>query len=83
MVRDATGKGQRLDMSTYVSNVDKFKVMTINEFSEWKKNEDTALQTNLSDEFLKENAVGYNTCIKTPSTVKKTLYNMPLETDKS
>jgi hypothetical protein len=49
--RDATGKGQRLDMSTYVSNVDKFKVMTINEFSEWKKNEDTALQTNLSDEF--------------------------------
>jgi hypothetical protein len=37
MVRDATGKGQRLDMSTYVSNVDKFKVMTINEFSEWKK----------------------------------------------
>jgi hypothetical protein len=38
-------------MSTYVSNVDKFKVMTINEFSEWKKNEDTALQTNLSDEF--------------------------------
>jgi hypothetical protein len=26
-------------MSTYVSNVDKFKVMTINEFSEWKKNE--------------------------------------------
>jgi hypothetical protein len=32
MVRDATGKGQRLDMSTYVSNVDKFKVMTINEF---------------------------------------------------
>jgi hypothetical protein len=37
-------------MST-VSNVDKFKVMTINEFSEWKKNEDTALQTNLSDEF--------------------------------
>jgi hypothetical protein len=38
MVRDATGKGQRLDMSTYVSNVDKFKVMTINE-SEWKKNE--------------------------------------------
>jgi hypothetical protein len=30
MVRDA-GKGQRLDMSTYVSNVDKFKVMTINE----------------------------------------------------
>jgi hypothetical protein len=36
MVRDATGKGQRLDMSTYVSN-DKFKVMTINEFSEWKK----------------------------------------------
>jgi hypothetical protein len=41
MVRDATGKGQRLDMSTYVSNVDKFKVMTINEFSEWKKNEDT------------------------------------------
>jgi hypothetical protein len=51
MVRDATGKGQRLDMSTYVSNVDKFKVMTINEFSEWKKNEDTALQTNLSDEF--------------------------------
>jgi hypothetical protein len=24
-------------MSTYVSNVDKFKVMTINEFSEWKK----------------------------------------------
>jgi hypothetical protein len=37
-------------MSTYVSNVDKFKVMT-NEFSEWKKNEDTALQTNLSDEF--------------------------------
>jgi hypothetical protein len=44
------GKGQRLDMSTYVSNVDKFKVMTINE-SEWKKNEDTALQTNLSDEF--------------------------------
>jgi hypothetical protein len=39
MVRDATGKGQRLDMSTYVSNVDKFKVMTINEFSEWKKND--------------------------------------------
>jgi hypothetical protein len=37
-------------MSTYVSNVDKFKVMTINEFSEWKK-KDTALQTNLSDEF--------------------------------
>jgi hypothetical protein len=65
MVRDATGKGQRLDMSTYVSNVDKFKVMTINEFSEWKKNEDTALQTNLSDEFLKENAVGYNTMRKT------------------
>jgi hypothetical protein len=32
MVRDATGKGQRLDMSTYVSNADKFKVMTINEF---------------------------------------------------
>jgi hypothetical protein len=51
VMRDATGKGQRLDMSTYVSNVDKFKVMTINEFSEWKKNEDTALQTNLSDEF--------------------------------
>jgi hypothetical protein len=42
-------------MSTYVSNVDKFKVMTINEFSEWKKNEDTALQTNLSEK------VGYNT----------------------
>jgi hypothetical protein len=39
--RDATGKGQRLDMSTYVSNVDKFKVMTI-EFSEWKKNEDSS-----------------------------------------
>jgi hypothetical protein len=49
MVRDATGKVR--DLSTYVSNVDKFKVMTINEFSEWKKNEDTALQTNLSDEF--------------------------------
>jgi hypothetical protein len=30
-----------------ISNVDKFKVMTINEFSEWKKR----LQTNLSDEF--------------------------------
>jgi hypothetical protein len=36
--------------STYVSNADKFKVMTLMN-SEWKKNEDTALQTNLSDEF--------------------------------
>jgi hypothetical protein len=60
-----------------ISNVDKFKVMTINEFSEWKKNEDTALQTNLSDEFLKENAVGLIPCVKHTSTVKKTLYNMP------
>jgi hypothetical protein len=31
--------------------------MTINEFSEWKKNEDTALQTNLSDEFLRTQLV--------------------------
>jgi hypothetical protein len=50
--------------------------------SEWKKNEDTALQTNLSDEFLKENAVGYNTMRKTYIDGKETLYNMP-ETDKS
>jgi hypothetical protein len=50
-------------MSTYVSNVDKFKVMTINEFSNGK-NEDSA-SINLSDEFLKENAVGYNTMRKT------------------
>jgi hypothetical protein len=82
MVR-ATGKGQRLDMSTYVSNVDKFKVMTINEFSEWWKNEDTALQTNLSDEFLKRTQLVIIPCVKHTSTVKKTLYNMPLETDKS
>jgi hypothetical protein len=65
MVRDATGKGQRVNMSTYVSNIDKFSVMTINDFSEWKKNEDTALQSQLTDEFLKENAVGYNTMRKT------------------
>jgi hypothetical protein len=50
MVRDATGKVRDLTCQL-ISNVDKFKVMTINEFSEWKKNEDTALQTNLSDEF--------------------------------
>jgi hypothetical protein len=62
MVRDATGKVR--DLTCQLNNVDKFKV-TINEFSEWKKNEDTALQTNLSDEFLKENAVGYNTMRKT------------------
>jgi hypothetical protein len=46
-------------MSTYVSNVDKFKVMTINEFPNGKR---TKIQrfNPISDEFLKENAATYH-----------------------
>jgi len=65
MAQDATGKVQRIQMGTYLDNVDKFRVLTINEFAEWKKNSDTELQTNLTNEFLKENAVGPNTLRKT------------------
>jgi hypothetical protein len=43
----------------------------------------TALQTNLSDEFFERTQLVIIPCVKHTSTVKKTLYNMPLETDKS
>ena len=64
MAQDATGKVQRIQMNTYLDNVDKFRVLSINEFAEWKKNSDTELQTDLTNEFLKENAVGSNTLRK-------------------
>jgi hypothetical protein len=65
MAQDGTGKVQRIQMATYLDNVDKFKVLTVDEFADWKKNADTGLQTNLTNEFLKENAVGANTMRKT------------------
>lgn len=64
MVWDTTGKGKKVSMGTYLGNVDKFKVMNIDEFANWKKDSDTALQSGLTDEFLKKNAVGHNTLRK-------------------
>jgi hypothetical protein len=65
MVRDTSGKGGRVSMSDYLANTDKFSIMKINEFADWKKNEDTGLQSNLIDEFLKSNPVGDGTFKKT------------------
>lgn len=65
MAQDASGKVQRIQMSTYLDNVDKFKILNINEFADWKKNADTELQSHLTDEFLKNSAVGHNTMRKT------------------
>lgn len=61
----ATGKGVKLKMSDYLGNLDKFLIMKVDEFATWKKNNDTELQSSLTDEFLKKNAVGYNTLRKT------------------
>lgn len=62
MVRDkATGKGEAIDTATYLKGVEKYQPMTVDEFADWKRTEDTALQSGLTDEFLKGGAVGYNT----------------------
>lgn len=59
-----TGKGQRISLDQYLDGVNKYKIMNVDEFAVWKKTEDTALQQGLTDEFLKENAVGHNTLKK-------------------
>lgn len=64
MVWDTTGKGKKISMGTYLGDVTKYKVMDIDEFATWKKEEDTQLQEGLTNEFLKKNAVGHNTLRK-------------------
>lgn len=65
MVWDLKGIGQKIPMSKYLDNVDKYQIMKIDEFADWKSNKDTGLQAGYTDEFLKKNAVGYNTLKKT------------------
>lgn len=61
MVRNkSTGKGEAIDTDTYLKGVEKYQPMTVDEFADWKRTEDTALQSGLTDEFLKGGAVGYN-----------------------
>lgn len=54
----------RIDMNTYLSGIDKYQILKLDRFVNWKENEDKSLQSGLTDEFLRGGALGYNSLRK-------------------